>query len=142
MKDAQVWRSTQRRCGASAGLDTDTYESGICEELARHASVATCCTTLYKRTADYVGLHGINRRCWLVEEQSQLPIETRCKPRSKPKTNRTQRLSQSATQLETGINQGAARMQDDLQTDNCTGQEFADKVNTLIRDQNRYMQVP
>eukprot|EP00965_Chrysotila_dentata_P238674 6202656-Pleurochrysis_carterae.AAC.1 len=28
------------------------------------------------------------------------------------------------------------RMRDDLLPDNCTGQDFADKVNTLIRDHN------
>eukprot|EP00965_Chrysotila_dentata_P120370 3980026-Pleurochrysis_carterae.AAC.1 len=29
-------------------------------------------------------------------------------------------------------------MRDELLPDNCTGQEFADKVNTLIRDHNPY----
>eukprot|EP00965_Chrysotila_dentata_P170084 5613807-Pleurochrysis_carterae.AAC.1 len=31
---------------------------------------------------------------------------------------------------------------DELLPDNCTGQEFADKVNTLIRDHNPYIQMP
>eukprot|EP00965_Chrysotila_dentata_P128000 4232540-Pleurochrysis_carterae.AAC.1 len=33
-------------------------------------------------------------------------------------------------------------MRDELLPDNCTGQEFADKVNTLIRDHNPYLQMP
>eukprot|EP00965_Chrysotila_dentata_P093750 3098729-Pleurochrysis_carterae.AAC.1 len=31
------------------------------------------------------------------------------------------------------------RMRDELLPDNCTGQDFADKVNTLIRDHNPYI---
>eukprot|EP00965_Chrysotila_dentata_P196215 6177447-Pleurochrysis_carterae.AAC.1 len=34
------------------------------------------------------------------------------------------------------------RMRDDLLPDNCTGQDFADKVNALIRDHNPYIQEP
>eukprot|EP00965_Chrysotila_dentata_P069690 2302076-Pleurochrysis_carterae.AAC.2 len=34
------------------------------------------------------------------------------------------------------------RIRDDLLPDNCTSQDFADKVNTLIRDHNPYVQVP
>eukprot|EP00965_Chrysotila_dentata_P054508 1808926-Pleurochrysis_carterae.AAC.1 len=34
------------------------------------------------------------------------------------------------------------RMRDELLPDNCTGQDFADKVNTLIRDHNPYILVP
>eukprot|EP00965_Chrysotila_dentata_P143798 4751343-Pleurochrysis_carterae.AAC.1 len=33
------------------------------------------------------------------------------------------------------------RMRDEILPDNCTGQDFADKVNTLIRDHNPYVQV-
>eukprot|EP00965_Chrysotila_dentata_P149657 4941847-Pleurochrysis_carterae.AAC.1 len=33
-------------------------------------------------------------------------------------------------------------MRDELLPDNCTEQEFADKVNTLIRDHNPYIQMP
>eukprot|EP00965_Chrysotila_dentata_P047089 1562880-Pleurochrysis_carterae.AAC.1 len=33
-------------------------------------------------------------------------------------------------------------MRDELRPDNCSGQDFADKVNTLIRDHNRYISVP
>eukprot|EP00965_Chrysotila_dentata_P019319 643001-Pleurochrysis_carterae.AAC.1 len=33
-------------------------------------------------------------------------------------------------------------MRDDLLPDNCTGQDFADKVNKLIRDHNPYIQMP
>eukprot|EP00965_Chrysotila_dentata_P041813 1387052-Pleurochrysis_carterae.AAC.1 len=33
-------------------------------------------------------------------------------------------------------------MRDELLPDNCTGHEFADKVNTLIRDHNTYIQMP
>eukprot|EP00965_Chrysotila_dentata_P132716 4388419-Pleurochrysis_carterae.AAC.1 len=33
-------------------------------------------------------------------------------------------------------------MRDEILLDNCTGQEFADKVNTLIWDHNPYVQVP
>eukprot|EP00965_Chrysotila_dentata_P182191 6016357-Pleurochrysis_carterae.AAC.1 len=33
-------------------------------------------------------------------------------------------------------------MRDELLPDNCMGQEFADKVNTLIRDHNPYIQMP
>eukprot|EP00965_Chrysotila_dentata_P006443 210115-Pleurochrysis_carterae.AAC.1 len=33
-------------------------------------------------------------------------------------------------------------MRDDPLLDSCTGQEFADKVNKLIRDHNPYIQVP
>eukprot|EP00965_Chrysotila_dentata_P149709 4943522-Pleurochrysis_carterae.AAC.1 len=34
------------------------------------------------------------------------------------------------------------RMRDEIPLDNYTGQEFADKINVLIRDQNPYIQVP
>eukprot|EP00965_Chrysotila_dentata_P114459 3783124-Pleurochrysis_carterae.AAC.1 len=34
------------------------------------------------------------------------------------------------------------RIRDDLLPDNCTAQDIADKVNTLIRDHNPYIQVP
>eukprot|EP00965_Chrysotila_dentata_P147240 4861448-Pleurochrysis_carterae.AAC.1 len=34
------------------------------------------------------------------------------------------------------------RIRDDPLFDNCTGQEFADKVNKLIRDHNPYIQMP
>eukprot|EP00965_Chrysotila_dentata_P143759 4749872-Pleurochrysis_carterae.AAC.2 len=34
------------------------------------------------------------------------------------------------------------RMRDELLPDNCLGQDFADKVNTLIRDYNPYITVP
>eukprot|EP00965_Chrysotila_dentata_P097670 3229289-Pleurochrysis_carterae.AAC.1 len=34
------------------------------------------------------------------------------------------------------------RMRDELLPDNCSGQDFADKVNTLIRDYNPYISVP
>eukprot|EP00965_Chrysotila_dentata_P113081 3736288-Pleurochrysis_carterae.AAC.1 len=34
------------------------------------------------------------------------------------------------------------RMRDELLPDNCSGQDFADKVNVLIRDHNPYIQVP
>eukprot|EP00965_Chrysotila_dentata_P021631 716791-Pleurochrysis_carterae.AAC.1 len=34
------------------------------------------------------------------------------------------------------------RMRDEILLDNCTGQEFADKINVLIRDHNPYIQVP
>eukprot|EP00965_Chrysotila_dentata_P110752 3659379-Pleurochrysis_carterae.AAC.5 len=37
---------------------------------------------------------------------------------------------------------GIECIRDSLLTDNCTGQDFADKVNTLIRDHNLYIQVP
>eukprot|EP00965_Chrysotila_dentata_P133348 4408925-Pleurochrysis_carterae.AAC.1 len=33
-------------------------------------------------------------------------------------------------------------MRDDLLPDNCTGEDFADKVNALIWDHNPYIQVP
>eukprot|EP00965_Chrysotila_dentata_P044643 1483562-Pleurochrysis_carterae.AAC.1 len=33
-------------------------------------------------------------------------------------------------------------MRDELLSDNCSGQEFADNVNKLIRDHNPYIQVP
>eukprot|EP00965_Chrysotila_dentata_P186419 6155743-Pleurochrysis_carterae.AAC.1 len=33
-------------------------------------------------------------------------------------------------------------MRDDSLLDNCTGQEFAEKVNKLIRDHNSYIQAP
>eukprot|EP00965_Chrysotila_dentata_P135633 4484203-Pleurochrysis_carterae.AAC.1 len=33
-------------------------------------------------------------------------------------------------------------MRDEILPDNCTGQDFADMVNTLIRDHNPYVQVP
>eukprot|EP00965_Chrysotila_dentata_P184669 6095831-Pleurochrysis_carterae.AAC.1 len=33
-------------------------------------------------------------------------------------------------------------IRDDILPDNCTGQDFADKVNTLIQDRNPYIQVP
>eukprot|EP00965_Chrysotila_dentata_P212939 6187338-Pleurochrysis_carterae.AAC.1 len=34
------------------------------------------------------------------------------------------------------------RMRDELLPDNCSGQDFADKVNVLVRDHNSYIQVP
>eukprot|EP00965_Chrysotila_dentata_P175848 5804660-Pleurochrysis_carterae.AAC.1 len=34
------------------------------------------------------------------------------------------------------------RTRDEILLDNCTGQEFADKINVLIRDHNPYIQVP
>eukprot|EP00965_Chrysotila_dentata_P161688 5340534-Pleurochrysis_carterae.AAC.1 len=33
-------------------------------------------------------------------------------------------------------------MRDEALPDNCTGQDFADKVNILIRDYNPYIQMP
>eukprot|EP00965_Chrysotila_dentata_P103746 3424254-Pleurochrysis_carterae.AAC.1 len=33
-------------------------------------------------------------------------------------------------------------VRDEILTDNCSGQDFADKVNVLIRDHNPYIQVP
>eukprot|EP00965_Chrysotila_dentata_P014784 489423-Pleurochrysis_carterae.AAC.2 len=33
-------------------------------------------------------------------------------------------------------------MRTDLLPDNCTGQDFADKVNTHMRDHNPYIQMP
>eukprot|EP00965_Chrysotila_dentata_P125916 4161734-Pleurochrysis_carterae.AAC.1 len=33
-------------------------------------------------------------------------------------------------------------MRDELLPDNCFGQDFADKVNVLIRDHNTYIQMP
>eukprot|EP00965_Chrysotila_dentata_P056251 1865836-Pleurochrysis_carterae.AAC.1 len=33
-------------------------------------------------------------------------------------------------------------MRDELLTDNCSGHDFADKVNVLIRDHNPYILVP
>eukprot|EP00965_Chrysotila_dentata_P163808 5407840-Pleurochrysis_carterae.AAC.2 len=33
-------------------------------------------------------------------------------------------------------------MRDELLPDNCSGQDFVDKVNTLIRDHNPYISVP
>eukprot|EP00965_Chrysotila_dentata_P134643 4453907-Pleurochrysis_carterae.AAC.1 len=33
-------------------------------------------------------------------------------------------------------------MRDELLPDNCSGQDFADKLNVLIRDHNPYIQVP
>eukprot|EP00965_Chrysotila_dentata_P103683 3422367-Pleurochrysis_carterae.AAC.1 len=34
------------------------------------------------------------------------------------------------------------RMRDETPLDNCTGQDFADKINVLICDHNPYIQVP
>eukprot|EP00965_Chrysotila_dentata_P130289 4308194-Pleurochrysis_carterae.AAC.1 len=34
------------------------------------------------------------------------------------------------------------RMRDELLPDNCSGQDFADNVNVLVRDHNSYISVP